>query len=302
MADESFRVIVPASTSNLGSGFDTLSAALALFLEVQVQASPGRKTVISHPSGFAPETDVLKLAFERACSHLDVSPDGWTLTSHNPIPLQRGLGSSGAAIVAGIKIAEKVSGQQLSPREILEIGLPLEGHPENLAASLVGGWILSRTDGDRVDFERLDVKLNCTFLVAVPDIRISTAEARAILPHDYPLADVVFSLQRAALFVYALRHGRAELIREALRDKLHQPYRAKLIGGSADLLAYSDLPRELEQHLLGVAISGSGSALLALVRDQSVSIQKWMRSVLERAGTKCRFLSLDLETQGARIE
>ncbi len=296
-----FRVKVPASTSNLGSGFDTVSAALSLYLRVEVE--PVAELGIDWVSGWdGSEENILDKALLSTFAAHDAGRPGVRLRMENPIPLKRGLGSSGAAIVAGIKIAERLIGASLSRDEILQIAYPLEGHPDNLAASLLGGWALSRLGPDGVKVEKIDARLRCQFVVAVPERTVSTAEARAILPKSYSLADAVFNLQRCALLVHALHSGRGDLIFEAVGDALHQPYRARLAPGTADLLVAKNLPSHLSDHLLGVSISGSGSAVLALVSESGEAIGEWMVESLRQAGSPARFLTLDLDTKGACFE
>lgn len=297
----SFRVKVPASTSNLGSGFDTVSAALSLYL--RVEAEPSSEPGIDWISGWeGPEENVLDKAIRATMSELGAGQPGVRLRMENPIPLKRGLGSSGSAIVAGIKIAEGLTGTSLSTEEALRIAYPLEGHPDNLAASLLGGWALSRLSRDGVKVERIESRLKCRFVVAVPEKTVSTAEARGILPKSYPLSDAVFNLQRCALLVHALHTGREDLVGEAVQDALHQPYRARLAPGTAELLDRDGLPAGLLDPVLGVSISGSGSAILALVSSHEEAVGEWMVNRLAESGSKAGYLVLDLDDQGARLE
>ncbi len=296
-----FRVRVPASTSNLGSGFDTVSAALSLYLVVDAEptAAPG----IEWGSGWdGREENILDKALLSTFAAVGAGRPAVRLRMDNPIPLKRGLGSSGAAIVAGIKIAERLSGVSLNNDQILRIAYPLEGHPDNLAASLLGGWALSRTDAGGVKVEKIEARLGCRFVVAVPEKTVSTAEARRILPKSYSLGDAVFNLQRCALLVHALHTGSKGLLREAVQDRLHQPYRAPLAPGTPELLEAKGLPPELSDSLLGVTISGSGSTVLAMVDARGEEIGQWMVDVLAEAGSLARFLVLDLAEKGAEIE
>jgi len=300
MSVKSFEVVVPASTSNLGSGFDTVSAALSLYLEVTVEESelPG----IHWVSGWdSKEENILDAALRSTLKKYELPLPAISLSMRNPIPLKRGLGSSGAAIVAGIKIAERVAGIRLTAKEILEIAYPLEHHPDNLAASLHGGWVLSRVSSGTVNVERIQSRLDCRFVVAVPDITISTQEARAILPSRYELSQVVYNLQRCALMVHALYAGRGDLVSEAVGDAIHQPFRANLIPGLTDLLKKRDLPESVSSHLLGVSISGSGSCVLGIADDCFDQIGEWMVSRLQSSGTGSTYLVLDLDTQGVRV-
>ena len=295
------RVIVPGSTSNLGSGFDTLSAALGLYLTVDVEVTEDTRWEWTGESEIPLSDNIADLALRTTFETLGVKSPGLRLSMSNPIPLKRGLGSSGAAIIAGIKIAETVTGARLTDDEILNLALPLEGHPDNIAASLLGGWVISRVDQGRMRAEQLPARLDCRFVLAVPHLAVSTKEARQILPDGYSRADAVFNLQRCALFVHALHTGRGELLREASLDRLHQTYRASLAPGIADLLELRDLVPELACNLLSVTISGSGSAVVAIANGRYDEIGAWMVGTLARRGLTATHLVLDLDTPGAQV-
>lgn len=296
-----FSLRVPASTSNLGSGFDTISAALRLYLRIEVELADDSEIEWLTPWP-ATEENLVDRSLRDALRYIGRSPPGIRLRMDNPIPLKRGLGSSGAAVAAGIRLAEHLTQVDLATDEVMRLGYPLEGHPDNLAASLLGGWVLSRVEGGEIRCERIESTLRCRFVVAVPEVTVSTSRAREILPSAYTLHDVVFNLQRCALLVHALHANRPELVQEALQDRLHQPYRQTLVPGLSALLEKRSRPRRLEDHLLGVAISGSGSAAAALANGSYEAIGEWMLAVLDEAGTAAQIMLLDLDSEGPRIE
>ncbi len=297
-----FRVQVPASSSNLGPGFDTLSLAFGLHLIVDV--SPREASGIEWPSDWTLplSENILDRALGTAFEALDFAPPGLRLEIENPIPLRRGLGSSGAAIIAGIKIAEQISGRTLSNEQILKLAYPLEGHPDNLTASLLGGWVLSWVSDGQVDAVRLVASLSCRFVVLIPEPTVATPEARAILPDSYSLGDAVFNLQRCALLVHALQTGQKALLKEASRDRLHQEYRARLVPGLPALLSGQGVAEDWSSSLLATFISGSGSAVVALVEDHEEDIGRWMVETLAREGTAAHYEVLELDPVGARIQ
>ncbi len=297
-----FRVRVPASSSNLGPGFDTLSLAFDLHLIVDV--TPRVDKGIEWPSDWTLplSENILDRALRVAFKALDFEPPGLNLAIENPIPLRRGLGSSGAAIIAGIKIAEQITGRRLSQKQILKIAYPLEGHPDNLTASLLGGWVLSWASEGEVDAVRLLESLSCRFVVLIPEATVATPEARAILPDSYSLGEAVFNLQRCALLVHALQTGEKTLLKEASRDRLHQEYRARLVPGLPALLNWEGVEEDWGSSLLATFISGSGSAVVALVEDNERDIGRWMVETLAREGTAANYKVLELDPVGARIE
>lgn len=302
MSWEPFQVRVPSSTSNLGPGFDTLSAALSLYLTVGVEPIEGAGVEWPPDWSLPLEENVLDRSLRATFSNLGAGLPGIRLSIDNPIPLTRGLGSSGAAIIAGIKIAEQITGERFSNDDALRIAYPLEGHPDNLAASLLGGWVLSWTSGSRVHALRLRSALRCRFVVAVPDQAVSTPEARAILPGSHDLATAVFNIQRSSLLVHALHSGEARLLREATLDRLHQPYRASLVPGLEEVLSGPSPNPAWSESLLGTFISGSGSTVIALADGREAEIGNWMVRTLAGAGTRAQFRVLDLDTRGARIK
>ncbi|MGH9340574.1 MAG: homoserine kinase [Acidobacteriota bacterium] len=295
-----FTVRVPASTSNLGSGFDTVSAALSLYLKVEVDVTSDGRIEWSKGRDLPPEENILEEALRRTLNALAARNPGIHLSMDNPIPLRRGLGSSGAAIIAGIKIAEKLSGAQLSQHEIFQIAYRLEGHPDNISASLLGGWVVSWVSDQGMRAEKLPSRLSCRFVLAVPEVTVSTREARAILPESYSRADAVFNLQRCALLVYGIQAGRQDLLREATRDLFHQPYRARLVPGMEQVLEFEGIG-SLDEDILSVSISGSGSALIAMARGHHAEIGDWMLKTLQASGTRAVYHILDLDTQGVQV-
>ena len=302
---EPFSVRVPASTSNLGSGFDTVSAALSLYLTVQVESTGGKQIewVQGKDSGlsFSEEDNLISRSLHEACLFLGSKPPGLRISIDNPVPLKRGLGSSAAAIIAGIKIAESISRSSLDADQIFQLAYPLEGHPDNLAASLLGGWVCSWVSDKKMQAQKLLSTLSCRFVLAIPQTMVSTREARASLPKSYSLEDATYNLQRCALLIHALNSGRKDLLREATSDRLHQPFRAQLVPGMKQLLNLEKLDPELSGSLLGISISGSGSAAIALADGHYDEIGGWMLETLSAQNTRASSRVLDLDTAGAQV-
>lgn len=296
-----FEVVVPGSTSNLGSGFDTASAALSIYLRLTVEPTAGKKMIWPADWTLAREENMIEQAYLEACSYMGRRAEGLRIEVFNEIPFKRGLGSSGAAIIGGIRIAEHLAGLKLTTQQVFRIAYPLEKHPDNLSASCLGGWVISRVSENAMEAERIESSVDCRFVVAIPEVVVSTAEARRILPVSYSLADAVFNVQRSALLVHALHSGRKDLLREATQDRLHQSYRARLVPGLPEVLAREALPEELEESLISVTVSGSGSTVLALADGRFDAIGRWMEQSFSRAGTACAVRVLELDRIGARV-
>lgn len=297
------KVRVPGSTSNLGSGFDTVSAALSIYLDISVEILPGKNKFWPDDFRLEPEENMILQAFNAACAYLGYSCPGLRFSVSNEIPLKRGLGSSAAAIIGGIKLAEGLSGKELSEEEIFSIAYPLEKHPDNLAASCLGGWALSLVSGGRMRAEPLESHLDIEYIVVIPEFTVSTREAREILPETYTLEDAVYNIQRASLLVHAVREGRPDLIRKATGDRLHQEYRSQLVPGMTDLLELRGLDNSMGQALLSVTVSGSGSAMLAMVDrgENSRLIGEWMCRPFSDRGITANYRILELDREGARL-
>ena len=233
------RFQIPASTSNLGAGFDALSLAVNRYLTVSIEESSKFDiqatgvSVDSIPTG--PENLIVHVAQSVAAERAWKLPV-FALKIENQIPLARGLGSSAAAIIAGITCYELMSNDRLSSDEIFRFALGFEPHPDNLAAALYGGLISAATSAEgTVSVARLKWQPAVTPLVVIPEFELSTEKARGVLPKDYSRADAVYNIQRSALAVAALTTGQWTLLREAMRDRVHQEYRASLIPGLEEI-------------------------------------------------------------------
>lgn len=260
---------VPGSTSNLGPGFDQLGLALELFLEVEVLAlRKGQEHRIARRAGTArdwPEQDELMTrAFDAVLARAGAQPVGLELAVRSEIPLRRGLGSSGAAIAAGLHLANDSLGDRALPSaELARIGTELDGHPDNVCASLRGGCTLGvplEGGGLRVLGPPLHESL--AFAVAWGPAEVETSRARAVLPSDVSLGDVVWNLQRLSLLLAGLASADPELLRQGCRDRLHSAARLQLVPGGRAALAAAE-----EAGAWLATISGSGSALVAAHAD-----------------------------------
>jgi homoserine kinase len=240
-------VRVPASSANLGPGYDSLAAALSLTLELEVEET-GRELEVDCDVPGVPcdESNLCVRAFEK------LHPvDGFRFSIRSQIPVAGGLGSSAAAIVAGLVAADHVF-ELDAP--LFDLAAELEGHPDNVAAALLGGFVICSDDGPPVRFEPVP---GLEAVIAIPPDPVSTADARAALPAEVPIGDAVFNLSHATLLVLGLARGDLDLVARGLADRIHQPRRAHLSPRSMELLG-----RARELGAVGATISGAGPTVL----------------------------------------
>jgi homoserine kinase len=299
----SFEIRVPASTANLGAGFDCLGLALELYLTVRakVLTQPGAGTLIRsrgvQGSSVLPSAPDQNLIF-RAMSHV-AQREGFELPRvqldvKNEIPIAAGLGSSAAAIAAGVALSSALSGRKLALDSELRYAAELESHADNVAAAFLGGLVvtLMRADGS-VAAIRKRWPSNLRVIAVTPVLTLETAASRSALPKTVPHADAVHNIQRSALMVAALEERRYELLWDAMQDRLHQPYRQALIPGLADVLAMPRIP-----GLAGVALSGSGPTVIALATNRIQEIGKAIADRFRKHGYSSTIRKLSVAQKG----
>jgi homoserine kinase len=294
------RVRVPASSANLGPGFDALALALALHNEVELEESDRISVAVDGEGagrldGGAENVVArgARMAFEAAGRPFR----GATIRCVNRIPLGRGLGSSAAAWVGGLVAANSVLGAPLDGDALLTLASKAEGHPDNVAAALLGGLTVSCATENRVVAVALQVPAEIGWVVLVPEAESSTREARAVLPDSIPRTDAVFNVQRVSLLLAALGAGRAELLGLAMHDRLHEPYRLRLFPWMTRVEAAAR-----DAGALGCALSGAGPSILAAVEGSSDGVARAMEAALHAAGGRGRALPLAVDTIGATCE
>ena len=299
-ANESFTIRVPATTANLGSGFDCLGLALGLYNTIQVARAQALELIVEGEGAASLPRHAgnrVAQAMQRACEAIGKPLPPLRLRMRNAIPLARGLGSSAAAAVGGILAANHWYGDPLSPGDLLRLATDLEGHPDNVAPALLGGLCVVTVDEGRPLAVKIEWPPALRCVVFVPDAPLSTAKARAVLPATLTRADAVFNVGRAALWVAALTQSRYELLRLATQDRIHQPYRSKLIAGFDDVVAAA-----LQAGARGAFLSGAGSSIAAVADANHAQIAGAMRRTAQAAGLPGTVLVLDGERSGARID
>jgi homoserine kinase len=319
----SFSFRVPSSTSNLGAGFDALSLALQKYLRVHIETKEGPVDLTTPALCATPPLRGGEFAnFEIVAQGVDAASIPTTtdnliarvassvarqrnkplpplrMVIDNEIPLARGMGSSAAAIIAGITCYELVAGDQLTEREIFNYAREFESHPDNLAAALRGGLVAATESADgEVLIAKLKVADGAKAIVVIPAFELSTEKARAVLPQTYSRKDAVYNIQRSALTIAALTTGNWPLLREAMRDRIHQPYRSALIPGFEEILALTT------PGLLGIALSGAGPTVFSLASSsETENVGNAVVNVFKKHGVQAAPLSVNIDNEGRTIQ
>ncbi|HET6365702.1 MAG TPA: homoserine kinase [Pseudomonadales bacterium] len=294
------HVRVPATSANLGPGFDVLGLALALHNDIDAEEADGVSVMIEGEGAGRLETGArnvvaraVRMAFEAAGRPFR----GVALHCVNRIPPSRGLGSSAAAWMGGLVAGNALAGGGLSRDTLLELATRAEGHPDNVAAALLGGLTVSCHSGDRVVALSLPVPPTIRWVVLIPEIEGSTEEARAVLAASVSRADAVFNLQRMGLLLGALSAGRLDLLPAALDDRLHQPQRWRLFPWLPAAVAAAR-----GAGALGCVLSGAGPSLLAPVAGPGDAVSAAMEAALHETGTAGRAVTLAVDVTGVTCE
>ncbi|MDR7486652.1 MAG: homoserine kinase [Armatimonadota bacterium] len=291
---ERVRVSVPASVANLGAGFDCLAAAVSVRAEITLARAPSPVVAVT---GVAVPQDETNLIYRSAAAVAErVGYAGaFELRAYFPIPLRGGLGSSAAAIVGGAVAATRLLEAPLDADALLGLATSFEGHPDNVAAALLGGVVIVAQNSAAIRWTRIVPAGSPAVVLAIPALEVETAKARQVLPDRVSREDAVFNLGHTALLVAALAQGRADLLRVALHDRLHQPYRAPLVPGFG---AVVDAAQRAGAY--GAVLSGSGPTVAALTPPEAASsVGEAMQRAFEQAGVESRVVVTEIDPRGA---
>jgi homoserine kinase len=294
------KVRVPASTSNLGSGFDAFGLALQLYLSVEMEMSAEGLLILIAGEGATEipsnEENLMVKSAKKVFEKLSKPLPGLKIKIYNQIPLFRGLGSSGAATIAGLVGAIELANAKLTNREILSLANEIEGHPENASASLLGGLTINGIDHGEVISKKVEVDENLKAVLLIPEDKISTHQARKVLPQTVPHKDAVFNLQRSALLAHAFISRDYQTLRVAMQDKLHQPFRKRLVPN------YDEFEALGYQHgALGVCISGSGSTILGLTLGDGQDLQSSWKEKVSELNLKAQVVVAGIDNHGGQV-
>ncbi|MEX2425240.1 MAG: homoserine kinase [Thermomicrobiaceae bacterium] len=292
----SFSVVVPASSANLGPGFDSMALAVSRYMTVSVVEGAGNSRN-AQQSELTDGRDMVLYAMQYLAESVDRELPRVCVESTSDIPVARGMGSSAAALVAGMLAGNRLLGEPLGPTELLKLASHIEGHADNLAAALYGGAVLAVPVESGHITVQLDINIDLRVVVLIPKRIGFTTDARAVVPDRVDRTDAVFNASRCALFVHALASGKPALLTEAMKDRWHQPYRAALYS-------YLDgvIDGAIRAGACGASLSGSGPTILALVTPEMAdSVASAMTQAASVHELDCATQILSIDKLGARF-
>jgi homoserine kinase len=298
----SWQAVVPATSANLGCVFDCGGLALKLYLKASYTPSSTADALTLEYRGKTPEriplddSNLVLSAFRHAAAHGGEPAGAGHILIESDIPVGVGLGSSAAAVIAGLLLGARCSRRDVSPQQVLRWAEELEGHIDNAAAAYHGGLVFALCNNtDQVVTLKTNFPESFKLVIVTPSVTVPTYEARRALPMSYERADVLHTLQRTALLAATCFSGKFELFPELFNDRLHQPYRQKLVPGITESL------RLRHDGLLGIAISGSGSSVIAITRANEAQISERLQEIFAKEGIQTEILVTSADNQGSVV-
>lgn len=294
------RVKVPATTTNLGPGFDCLGLALNIYniIEVEEKIEGLEICVPEEQKDEIPQDDsnLVYVAMKKVFNRVGYPAKGLRINLINNIPLTRGLGSSAACIVGGLTAANELTGRLLSKCEIMKMAVEMDGHPDNVLPALEGGMVIACLDGDRVVKFRFDPPKNIKFALIIPDFYLSTKKARKIIPETLTVKDAVFNISRTALVTAAFLTGNLENLYVGMQDRIHQPYRKGLIPNWDEITSQA-----MALGAKGVFLSGAGPTIIAVLDKDYQRFQREMQQIVDRLNGRWTVEIADICSRGVQV-
>ena len=303
-------VKVPATTANIGPGFDCLGLALPLYNEITVeeQVMPGSGieiNIIEDSETFdtlsipKDKNNIVYKAIELLYNFVGQSVNDIKITIKTNIPVTRGLGSSASVIVGGLVAANELLGRPADKNVILSIASEVEGHPDNVAPAIFGGFCISSMENDgSVSYSKISWPSDWKLTVLIPDYELDTKIARSVLPLNISIKDAAFNIRKCAMLVDAVYRQDSESMKKCLKDKLHQPYREQLIKGFKELNEFL----ENKDDILGCVISGAGPTILIISKDDGFEkVQTDVKTILSDLNVNCDIRTFNIENEGTKV-
>lgn len=291
------KVRVPATSANMGPGFDSLGIGLTLYNEFGFKEIESGLKFNGIREEFCNEENIIYKAMKHCFDKAGYKIKGLEISElTQDVPISRGLGSSSTCIVGGLVGANVILGNKFSEDELLDMAVEIEGHPDNVAPALLGGMVVAISEENKTFYDRINIKGGIKFIAVVPNFRLSTEKARSVLPKEITLKDGVYNVSRAALMVASFTSGKYELIKYACKDAFHQNYRSKLIPGFEKVYNKS-----YEMGALGCYLSGAGPTIMVLIDEKDERFGNKLKQFLNEENLEWDILELSLDSEGATI-
>lgn len=290
------KVRVPATSANIGPGFDCLGLALNLYNTFGFEEINEGLVIEGCEAEFSNKKNLIYISMKKCFEKIGYEIKGIKIIIEDDIPVSRGLGSSASCIVGGIIGANEIAGGILTLGEILKLAVEVEGHPDNVAPALLGGMTVAIQDENQVHYSKIKVSEGLKFYTLIPNFKLSTEKSREILPKEIDYLDGVFNVGRVALLISALTNGEFNLLKTACDDKLHQKYRGELIEGFHIIKAKCE-----ELGSLGVFLSGAGPTIMALAEEKNENFYMEAHRFLNTLKNEWEIKPLDIDLEGAKV-
>lgn len=291
------KIKIPATSANMGPGFDCMGVALNIYNTFYIEEINEGLEIYSCNNEFMNKNNLVYTSMLYCFDKLNYKPKGIKIEFDSLIPVSRGLGSSASCILGGVIAANEIAGKPLNRKEILGIATSIEGHPDNIAPALLGGMVISVKDRDEVYYEKINLSKNLKFCALIPEFTLSTKEARAILPQKLDFNDCIFNIGRTSLMITSLLNGNMDNLKIACQDRLHQSCRGKYIKNYEDIIEKCN-----EFNCSGVFLSGSGPSIMVILKETDNEFISNMNIFLNELQTKWDIKELATDYDGAIIE
>lgn len=291
------KVRVPATSANMGPGFDSMGIALSLYNYFYVEETKKGLHISGCDQRLCNESNLVYQSMIQCFEAVAYKVKGLTIRFESEIPLSRGFGSSASCILGGVLAANEIAGKPLDKGEILDLAIKIEGHPDNVAPALFGQLVLSIMENNKVLYNQVSIADGIKFCALVPDFTLSTKKAREVLPETIPFTHATFNVSHATLLVTALMNGNHELIQYACQDRLHQPYRGKLIAN------YNDIIKKCKDlNVLAAYLSGAGPTIMTILKQDDTDFVHTIRPFLNSLPNHWDLVELNVDLLGSTVE
>lgn len=301
MKNINFKLRIPASTSNIGPGFDTFGLALKIYNRIEISEINNRNKfnivyLSRNREKIKQNHDLYLKSYKVASNVLGKKIRGFSAKIHNRIPIGAGLGSSGSAVIGGVITAFLLAGEKIDLHKVLNIAIMNEKHPDNITPCLVGGFTVSSVVNGKVHFQKFTVKDKLKVVVVLPDFTLKTKKARKVLPNKLRLEDVVFNINRAAYLVSSFAKNNFENIQWAFYDRIHQPARSKFVPVLNEVIESAN-----REGAYGCFLSGAGPSVVALCSKNGEKIGKTICNIWKKHGVNAKFFITGIDNDGSKI-